>query len=420
MTRPPIPPNTDEVTAQWMQQALAAGGASNLPPIKEVVLQQIGDAGVSTMGALMRCHLTYCEPQPPEFPDPRRPAAAQKFAAPETVILKLPGANEKNLRLSRRLALHKREYDFYSQAAPHTPVRSPALLYGDFEAGTDRFVLVLEDLRDMQMVSQLDGASPEQAIRAIRAVARLHGTFWNRTDLPPLTGFYDVVAPQRRPLLQLVYIASLVPTLRNFGSFFSDETRRLAEAYGPRIADHIGHVAAGPITLMHGDFRLDNILFPADLGAVECAPFEQTCQDVAVIDWQVSALSTPLYDAAYFLGSSVTTDVRRQIERQALEEYTDIICDMGVQGFTFEECWRLYREGMLGCLLTAVLMCGGLDLGSDRGRQLAEVGLQRTLTAIEDLDAGEFLPAPAPPFSRAGAFAALSRGAYSLLKTLRR
>ena len=75
---------------------------------------------------------------------------------------------------------------------------------------------------------------------------------------------------------------------------------------------------------------------------------------------------------------------------------------------------------MLGCLLTAVLMCGGLDLGSDRGRQLAEVVLQRTLTAIEDLDAGEFLPAPAPPFSRAGAFAALSRGAYSLLKTLRR
>ena len=66
-----------------------------------------------------------------------------------------------------------------------------------------------------------------------------------------------------------------------------------------------------------------------------------------------------------------------------------------------------------------MLVCGGLDLGDDRGCEMAEVGLQRTLAAIEDLDADEFLPAPAPRFSRAGAFAALSRGAYGLLKRLR-
>ncbi len=75
---------------------------------------------------------------------------------------------------------------------------------------------------------------------------------------------------------------------------------------------------------------------------------------------------------------------------------------------------------MLGRLLTLVFVCGGLDLGDERGRRLAEVGLRRTLTAIEDLDAGEFLPAPASPFSRASAFAAFSRGAYSLLKAVRR
>ena len=420
MTRPPIPQNAGEVTAQWMQQALTAGGASDLPPIREVVLKEIGDAGVGIMGALMRCHLTYHGPQPPEAPDPRRPAAAQKPAAPETVILKLPSAQPKNLRMSKRLGLHKREYDFYSLAAPHAPVRTPTLHYGDFEASADRFVLVLEDLRDMQMVSQLDGASPEQAKRAIRALARLHGTFWNKVDQPPLTNFYDDLAPKHRALVQFIYLANLVPTFKRFGSFFSDEIRRLAEAYGPRIADHIGHVAAGPKTLVHGDFRLDNIFFAADPGTVECAPFEQGREDVAVIDWQVSGLSTPLYDVTYFLASSVTTDVRRQIEREALEEYTGIIRGMGVQEFSFEECWRLYRENMLGCLLTPVFACGGLDLGDDRGRQLAEVGLQRTLTAIEELDAGEFLPAPASPFSRASAFAAFSRGAYSLLKALRR
>ena len=49
---------------------------------------------------------------------------------------------------------------------------------------------------------------------------------------------------------------------------------------------------------------------------------------------------------------------------------------------------------------------------------MAEVGLQRTLAAIEDLDADEFLPAPAPTFSRAGALAALSRAVYRVKKGL--
>ena len=103
-----------------------------------------------------------------------------------------------------------------------------------------------------------------------------------------------------------------------------------------------------------------------------------------------------------------------------LEEYTDIISDMGVEGFTFEECWRLYREHSLANLLVMVFACGGLALSDEGGRQMMEVGLQRSLATIEDLDAGACMPAPAPFFSRAGAFAAFSRGAYGVLKALRR
>ena len=115
----------------------------------------------------------------------------------------------------------------------------------------------------------------------------------------------------------------------------------------------------------------------------------------------------------------MTTEVRRQIEREVLEEYTGIIGDMGVEGFTFEECWRLYREHSLANLLVMVFVCGGLDLSDERGRQVIEVGLQRILAMIEDLDAGACLPAPAPFISRAGAFSAFSRGAYGVLKALR-
>ncbi len=381
-----------------MQQALAAGGASDLPPVKEIAWEEIG-SGVGFMGTILRCQLRYDEPRTP---------AERNGCAPATVIVKLPSPLAANRRLGKRLGLHRREYDFYRLIASQAPVRSPALLYGDYEAGRDRFVLVLEDFGDWRAVSHFDGASAEQTRRAIRAIARLHGTYWNRTDQPPLNMFTDTFSRRRRMLIQLVYLANLSTTFERFGRFFSDDMRRLAETYGSRIDSQIVRVAAGPKTLSHGDFRWDNIFFAADGG-----------DEIAMIDWQVSGLRSPLFDVAYFLVGSVTTEVRRQIEREVLEEYTEIIGGMGVQGFTFEECWRLYREHSLANLLVIVLACGGLALKDEARRRVVEVGLQRVLAAVEDLDGGACVPGPVPLFSRGGALAAFSRGAYGVVKALR-
>lgn len=398
MTRPPIPRGPEEVNAEWMQQALTAGGASDLPPVKEIAWEEIG-SGVGFLGTILRCHLWYDEP---------KTLAEQNGCAPETVIVKLPSPLAKNRRLGRRLGLHRRGYDFYRLIAPQAPVRSPALLYGDYQAGGDRFVLVLEDFGGWQTVSHFDGASPEQTRRAIRAIAKLHGTYWNRTDQPPLNMFTDSFSPRRRMLVQLVYLAHLAPTFERFGSFFSDDMRRLAETYASRIDTQMVRVSAGPKTLSHGDFRLDNIFFAADGG-----------DEIAIIDWQVIGLRCPLFDVSYFLVGSVTTDVRRQIERDVLEEYTEIIGEMGVEGFTFDACWRLYREHSLANLLVTVLACGGLTLEDEGRRRVVEVGLQRVLTAVEDLDGGECMPGPVPLFSRGGPLAAFSRGAYGVVKALR-
>ena len=358
-----IPGTEGELTADWLARALADGGASDLPEIQNVVVEEIG-SGVGLVGKILRCHLTY--------------GAA---GGPETVIVKLPSSHPETIRIAIGLGLYRREYAFYRQISPHIPLRSPALLYGDFDDASHRFVLVLEDLRGMASVDQLDGASAEQAKTAIRAVARLHGRFWNRVDQPPVAGFHDATDPERRPLVQAVYQASLRPALDRFGYLFPEPMRRLAEEYGERIVEHISAVASGPRTFTHGDFRLDNMFFGA--GGVD---------DFAAVDWQVCGISSGLYDVAYFLTSSVASEVRREIEREALAEYHDIINAITSDGGTFEECWSGYRRNMLGCFLTPIIAGGQLDYTSDRSRQLAEVFLRRTLTAIEDLDAREFLP----------------------------
>ncbi len=393
---PPIPDSGNAITVDWLQRALAAGEAFDVPPIGSVVVEPIG-AGLGLLADILRCHLTY------------RDSAGESSAqteTPETVIVKLPSSEEKSRRLCKRFYLYKREYDYYSRLAPHVPLRTPTLLYGDYEPRNDRFVLVLEDLGHMTTADQVVGATAEQARRAIRGIATLNGHFWNKVDQPALAGAREELSPKYRPLVQMVYLSNLLPTIRHFRGVFSNEMLRFAEDYGPHVARHMGVLAAGPLTLCHGDFRLDNMFF-GDAG------------DFAVIDWQISAIQSGLYDVAYFLGTSVTSDVRREVERDALAEYHDILRTMGAHDFTFEDCWALYRQNIVGRLITAVITSGGLDLNDERSYQLAEISLRRTLTAIEDLDGVELVYGQDGPGS-ATIFSSLSRIGYNLAKSLYR
>lgn len=61
------------------------------------------------------------------------------------------------------------------------------------------------------------------------------------------------------------------------------------------LADHIPDES--PPSLIHGDFRLDNLIFKSDTGEVK-----------AVLDWELATLGDPLSDLGYFLGILNTPD----------------------------------------------------------------------------------------------------------------
>jgi len=408
--RPALCRDPDAITAEWIQQALAAGGAAGLPVIRDVAVEDLGSA-TNAFGRLLRCHLT---------------TDGGTAAAPASVIVKLPTANPTAFRFARWLAMHERECLFYRRLATQAPIRSPELLYGDFDESTHRFVLVLEDLRDLE-VPPRTGVEAGRARRAIREIARLHGHFWGAVDDPALAACPDVLGPRFGRLLQTAYLVCLPVVLERFGECFSGEMRRLVEALGPRIGAHFAAVAAGPRTFVHGDYRGENMFFRAggDVGAGANAGSDaggggEAGDDFAVVDWQGCGLGAGLYDVAYFLGANVATGDRRRIEREALEEYHDIVCGLGAEGFTFDDCWRGYRRNMLGVLVPLMLGAGGLDLADRRLRDLVRSGLERTLAAVEDLDAGEFLPGPGGFLTADYFVSTLSRVAYRMYAVARR
>ena len=138
-----------------------------------------------------------------------------------------------------------------------------------------------------------------------------------------------------------------------------------------------------------------------------------------MVDWQGCGVGAALNDVAYFLGTNVVPGDRRRIEREALQEYHDIVCRLGARDFTFDDCWRSYRQNMLSVLVPCMLGCGGLDLGDQRLHDLVQSGLERALTAMEDLDVAEFLP-PGRFLSVGNALSTLSRGAYGAYRLSRR
>ena len=365
-----IPDSERDITVEWMRQALAAGGLTGADSIEAVSVENIG-AGVGLVGTILRCHLSHSD---------------DYAGIPRSVIVKLHSAHPETVQTARLLRLYEREYIFYRRMALQAPIHSPALLHGDFDDRDHRFVLVLEDLRGMATVDQVAGASAAQAKTALRAIARMHGAYWNRVDRPPVSRFNDAANPERTIRLRRVYQASLAVAFERFGSLFSHRMKRLAQEFGDRLGEHMDAVAAGPLTFCHGDFRLDNMFFGAD-----------DSDDFAVVDWQVCGVRSGLYDVAYFLSSSVPIEVRRQVEAEAVAEYHDIVRSMGVTDFSAEECWNSYRQNMLSCFLTPIIAGGQLDFSDARGGQLADAFLTRTLTAIDDLDAAEFLPGGASP-----------------------
>lgn len=137
-----------------------------------------------------------------------------------------------------------------------------------------------------------------------------------------------------------------------------------------------------PLTVAHGDFRLDNLFFGTAPGHVP----------VAALDWQGCLRAKPVQDLAYFLSGSVPIELRRAHERDLLATWHDTLCERGVQGYTLEQTWEDYRRALLYMWDPVVVIAGTLDPSNERGHAWMSHMVERTATAIGDLDVLDLLP----------------------------
>ncbi len=362
-----IPPSPDAVTAPWLTEVLRFAGA--LGPESHIAGfagEPVG-AGVGVMGVLLRATLTY--------------AGAPSPGAPASVIVKLASPYEENRAQGVGLGMYEAEVRFLNELAARTPVRIPKVYLAEIVSGTAEFVIVMEDLGHLTIGDQIVGLPVPQATAAALAMADIHAAWWGKVQTPELEWIPSVVHPRIQGL------AGMWPDIwagfvAKFGYVLPPGALEVGEQIKVRYWGLMQALGAMPWTLLHQDFRVDNLFFD-DLGAA--AP-------VVVIDWQGLGRGPAIYDLAYFLGGSLTVEDRRAHEDTIVRAYHARLVERGVAGYGFDELWTGYRMGMLSGLSTAVLVGATFDLANERGTALVEVLGSRHFAGAVDLDALELLP----------------------------
>jgi hypothetical protein len=362
----PIPRASSEITPQWLNEALPADVRAGAT-IAAVDIQVIGE-GVGFVGEVARVRLTYDRPAP---------------GAPPSVISKVPTANEGFRRLGTALGLYQRENAFFAHAAAETPMRIPACYYRFGDPATETFALLIEDLAPMRPGNQLASCSMAEARLALEAAAALHATWWNSPRLDAFASWLPGAGDPYFLFLEMAFRQAIPAFNAIYGDLVGPEIRRLVDAYADNYQRLVANLATDAVTLVHGDYRLDNMLFGDNPGD----------PPIAIIDWQLPFRSIPQWDIAYFLAGNFDPGVRRANQEDLLRAYHEALLRNGVIGYSFEDCWRDYRKAAL--VLIGYMVTGAADVDpetlNDRGRELMDRMFSRYGEAVLDLEAAEFL-----------------------------
>lgn len=289
---------------------------------------------------------------------------------PASVLVKLPASDQGSRDLLS--GAYRGELRFYAEIAPTVAVRVPACHYAEMADEGGEFVLVMADLAPAEQGDQIAGCSPAQARDAVVNLAGLHGPRWCDPTLMDLENL-SLSGPDDAKMLADLYGPATDLFVDGLGDLLHVATIAtlrdcvdVAERWALGRAERFG--------LVHGDYRLDNLMFPPN-GA----------DGVVAVDWQTLSLGLPTRDLAYFVATGLSVEDRREHEADLVAAYHDALLGYGVPGYDRDLCWDDYRFSMIQGPLVAVFGCA-YGARTDRGDRMFAAMVTRACAAIRDLD----------------------------------
>ena len=343
-----------DVTPAWLTGALQAAGHD--VEVDSVVATPLG-VGIGMMSGLQSLALTYSE-----------------GTGPALLVLKMPAENDANRAVADLYHLYERETRFYREVAPKSSAYTPIVYRADIDG--NNFVLLMEHLTDYTLGDQVTGCTLEETRGGVAWLARHHASLWGQTEDPAFAFLPEVSPSYSSEGLMQGCAFGWGPMTELFAHVVPERIAALKDRYLAVLPMLFEWMATPPLTVVHGDFRMDNLFFGSQPGQ----------EPLIAVDWQGSLRGRASQDIAYFFSGSLPTELRRKHERALINQWHAGLVAGGVTGFSADDAWNDYRKAMLYVWVMAVVISGTLDPTNERGRRWISVMLERSIAAIDDLD----------------------------------
>ncbi|HKY16082.1 MAG TPA: phosphotransferase [Microthrixaceae bacterium] len=350
----------EKLTPEWLTDALSRSGHLDGLRVVEAHVHPVGTGQVCDS---YRIAMTFNGPTP----------------TPSSLVAKLPGADPTSRATSQMLRHYEKEVGFYRELASTLTMRTPRPYYADVDPGANTFVLLLEDMAPAQQGDQLAGCTPEVAELAVRELVGLHAPRWGDPALHELEWLAggDVESGMQMATMML-------PMLwQGFQERYASVLDHHVLDAGRQLFAHLdGYLTPDeePVTVIHGDYRLDNLLLDPDPLGVP----------IATVDWQTCTLGGGARDVGYFVGAGLLEHDRREAEDGLLRMYRDGLVAAGVDHYSDTRAQRDYRMGAWTGLMIAIGASMMVER-TDRGDEMFMVMASRHSRHALDLDAVEVL-----------------------------
>ena len=345
-----------DLTAEWLTAAIGEGQVSAF------TFERIG---TGQMSECYRVAITYADGQD----------------GPASMVLKVAAADPSSRQTGLALGLYEREVRFYTDIAPGLNGPVAPCRHAAYDPATGAFDLLLGDATPAVVGDEIAGATMEQAHLALTQLGSVHGPLLDDSRLAAAE-WINRESPLNQGLVSALY-AGFIDRYRDA---VLPEHREVCERLVASFDAHSAAEAAPnmPRGLIHGDYRLDNMLFGAE-GAE---------RPLTVVDWQTVTVGPALTDVAYFLGCALDVEQRRAHADELLRAYHGAL-GPGAPLSLEDVREGVRRQTFFGVVMSIVSPM--LVERTERGDRMFMTMIARHCQHVLDTDALAVLPAQSTP-----------------------
>ena len=306
----PLPITVEEVSAEWLTQALR----SRAPGVT-VQSAELVDAVYSTCTKL-RYRLDLDD-------------AGKAAGIPELVIVK--GGFEEH---ARQLAqMHEREVLGYRDVYPQTSLPSPACYFAEYDAERKQGIVIMDDLcaRGVEFCHATRPHSHEQVARRLTELAHFHAASWGGPDLKSggrwghLPEFWPVMQNFVDRVLEPEAWHDFISSPRGAATSVQFHDRDWMVDAMERVKLYCTML---PHAVLHGDTHLGNLYLEPD----GTPGFLDT----------LASRGPPLLEVSYHVSAALDAADRRQSENALVQHYLDEAARAGAPVPDFAEAMHQY------------------------------------------------------------------------------